>query len=588
MNWTEGNLARHSRGKGRNELLTKQKQHFAKVRNGPLRGRVRQSPITISFLGPQRVSDQKHRENGGSDENVSHQPPTSPLLIAERSRAQDLPDRERILRLLGKPDWVGLDLQQPINITFPQQRQTPTNPRWRRMERLRVRTTQLRGRPVHTSNSQESEAAQRPQDRKLRMQIGSREIQPSVSTASQPSTRRYSLAPYPLVDPSRRFPRSFASPEPSQARHFYVTSRSSQCSQKPMNYRNEVAREHGDTYHKTLARPRLSEEPTHIVCSSSIIHEPIPRRSGDFPILKWSPPPIEERGSMEVEVELPPEPIPLSQEVDQKRWKILVMNSSDIPPIDAPTSPLITVPSVSSKASTLPFHLQRRLPSFDFPSEPDMNSSAGCAPLSTDGLEAIEATSHEEDCPPPKKRQDHNRKEVQPMNDNDAWMKFAFDGDSEELGAEVFAKAARQVAAELVPSDTSTDSVNATETAAICGSTSFTDDRDNQDENFLAESGSESHVATHGTAASESVCSNMATAGSASVADSESRFRFVQPRTFVGKLADSGPSSTQMPPPMLGHGKRKRGRPKKRAADGRADIRRLPGFDGDPIEEFED
>jgi hypothetical protein len=66
-------------------------------------------------------------------------------------------------------------------------------------------------------------------------------------------------------------------------------------------------------------------------------------------------------------------------------------------------------------------------------------------------------------------------------------------------------------------------------------------------------------------------------------------FRFTQPKLFVGSR-----SNMAQPKPVTDRGagiiltKRKRGRQKKRANDGRADIRALPNYSSDPIEEFEE
>ncbi|KAK3308036.1 uncharacterized protein B0T15DRAFT_94773 [Chaetomium strumarium] len=66
-------------------------------------------------------------------------------------------------------------------------------------------------------------------------------------------------------------------------------------------------------------------------------------------------------------------------------------------------------------------------------------------------------------------------------------------------------------------------------------------------------------------------------------------FRFVQPKSFVGRRSNA-PQPNLVGGPGVGItlSKRKRGRPKKRANDGRADIRALPNYNSDPIEEFED
>ncbi|KAI0134235.1 hypothetical protein BJ170DRAFT_609026 [Xylariales sp. AK1849] len=67
--------------------------------------------------------------------------------------------------------------------------------------------------------------------------------------------------------------------------------------------------------------------------------------------------------------------------------------------------------------------------------------------------------------------------------------------------------------------------------------------------------------------------------------------RFAMPHTFVGKLAASGLMPNTLPLPARvsggGTGTRGRGRSRKKIFDGRTDIRSLPDFDGDPIEESE-
>ncbi len=66
------------------------------------------------------------------------------------------------------------------------------------------------------------------------------------------------------------------------------------------------------------------------------------------------------------------------------------------------------------------------------------------------------------------------------------------------------------------------------------------------------------------------------------------QFRFAQPKLFVGSRSNLS-QPTRVTGPSVGISlKRKRGRQKKRANDGRADIRRLPNYSSDPIEEFEE
>jgi hypothetical protein len=71
-------------------------------------------------------------------------------------------------------------------------------------------------------------------------------------------------------------------------------------------------------------------------------------------------------------------------------------------------------------------------------------------------------------------------------------------------------------------------------------------------------------------------------------------FRFAAPKLFIGKLSETTPAEQParraLPPPRkTGRAGNKAGRgrrAKRKKQDGRADIRSVPDFSGDPIEEF--
>ncbi|KAK7908374.1 hypothetical protein PG985_015677 [Apiospora marii] len=167
MNWTEGNLARHSRGRtAKNEVLRRQKQHFAKARSRLLNGAPRRSPITISFLnspvarqpaehasfpehdGPFLPEDQDHFPSSRSSSSIERgqQPINDPVeehhhrdpFVSQpeitrngsstkqpATRKAETPleraSREKRRKLLDKTDWAGLTMQQPLDLTFPGQ-----------------------------------------------------------------------------------------------------------------------------------------------------------------------------------------------------------------------------------------------------------------------------------------------------------------------------------------------------------------------------------------------------------------------------------------------------------------------------------
>lgn len=89
---------------------------------------------------------------------------------------------------------------------------------------------------------------------------------------------------------------------------------------------------------------------------------------------------------------------------------------------------------------------------------------------------------------------------------------------------------------------------------------------------------------------SVSIVASMAVeAAQSEFAGTEQNFQFAPPRLFVGSR--SVPTGMRRPGPgvaPLSFAKPKRGRPRKRARDGRADIRALPNYNGDPIEEMDD
>lgn len=218
MNWTEGNLIRHSRarqGKGK-EVLARQKEHFAKARAKLLSSNVKISPPPISFLAhPVHASPPSCP--GSSDIRL-------PAPSATRKRSQDdrlpqlsrffadstvdLPSpsefqqaqheeealRQKRQKLLLKGDWVGTNVQKPIGIKFSKPRASHGNP-WGRphsqlsKQRLRhilgVRTTNAPVRIAEADNRM-PRLVSRSQ---LKIRVGSRERTLGGSSVASPGTR---------------------------------------------------------------------------------------------------------------------------------------------------------------------------------------------------------------------------------------------------------------------------------------------------------------------------------------------------------------------------------------------------------------
>ncbi|KAI8629862.1 hypothetical protein F5Y19DRAFT_62258 [Xylariaceae sp. FL1651] len=596
MNWTEGCLARHSRGRQRNALLARQKQHFAKAGSNLLNRHTKQGPVTISFLEPELSSSLNHQD---ASPRAQYGRLSNPLLPVKRELKRERPTSlhdyhdtvqtaniSKRSRLLEKSDWAGLKLQKPLEITFPGQLYATkrwgkvTHPPGGTSKKLQVYKT--------AHKEEHSRHFKKPF---MKIQIGGQEIQPSVATRSQLSIRRYSLESERSTNTRHQILASECSPS--------VNSTSKSIRYKSVNLSPR------DTLREIPTSTTRSETPTHVVYSPSAIYEPAPRRADDFRVLQWSPSTSEDRGSMQVEIDRPARPVPPSQEPEQQKWKDWIM-SNDSPNLLI-NSPLATKDSDEiplrnpTSSATLPSHLQLRLPNLDLYSE-TCQSSRHNSPDSTDTKNAIE------DQPQLQEIQHHSQINEQPMTEqqrtykqkskitedlNDIWMKFAHgdDDDSERLLKDAFKGAAHQAAIELRPSDPSASSENVHNYTDIATACSTELSGDNRGSNDLTSSvfSSESHVATQGTTVSGSVSSNIATMGSLDKPLGHTA-RFTMPKAFIGKRASMDQDAIVRGFTTRIHGGKRsnRRREKQGAMDGRTDIRGLPDFDGDPIEEIED
>ncbi|KAI5860049.1 hypothetical protein GGS23DRAFT_607056 [Durotheca rogersii] len=594
MNWTEGNLSRHSRGRQRNVSLMKQKQHFAKARNSLLGNGRKQSPISISFHGAQNPRSPARR---GEHRKESPRSPSSPMLAERRKSTEssqaDVDNetfiREKKRRLLEKSDWAGLNLQQPIDISFPKQLQTSASSRWGRIGFSRTQATQKRREPVEVHRA---EASRESHGHPLRIRIGSHEIQPNTSTSPRASTRRYSLEPRPIADLARKKSSPISSPIPSQARQLYVAAGTSQTLRERKGSFRGGARHPGSARFEASTKPPRPEEPARTVYSSSTIHEPTPRRANHFTVLHWSPRRSDgQEGSLQVEIDHPVPSVSSSQAADQQLWRSWLPSSSDNPQNDSPTKSSITGPVVSSSPNTLPPHFQRLLPAYAVPSEPETRTGHVCSVwgTKTSGQEDSQVEIGDSDRQSAEKRSPSHRPQAQDTHDDRAWMKFVFDDNSDEIQAKAFAEAAHQAAKELHPSEAPASMLDATETVATCGTDRCNEGEEDEREVTPGEDLIESRKTGYETVSSD-LTSTMATAGSTVVTEPEPRFRFTLPRTFVGKLAFADSNAVTRTPTLLSsNGVRKgKGWRRRRAKDGRADIRLLPDYEDDPIEESGD
>lgn len=144
MNWTEGNLNRHSRARKGKETLLRQKEHFAKVRAGLLDSNVKISPPSVSFLAPPaRPPSYGHRDAVKSTSSRKHQSEDQLLpsryfsesntkfpapVRLPKQETEDEAMRQKRRKLLLKGDWVGTNVQKPIEMEFTKPRGSPSNP----------------------------------------------------------------------------------------------------------------------------------------------------------------------------------------------------------------------------------------------------------------------------------------------------------------------------------------------------------------------------------------------------------------------------------------------------------------------------
>ncbi|KAI1332844.1 hypothetical protein F5Y16DRAFT_128288 [Xylariaceae sp. FL0255] len=622
MNWTEGNLARHSRARQRNVLLARQKQHFAKVRNNLLSTNNSQRPIVISFQRPHNSSD----TNGhGLFTAIRREPLSNPSastskwdlelnLSAQESpnspchnhdqRTVDVDSKRR--KLLARTDWTGLRLQdaEPLNVNFPGQ--FYIGRRWG----SESRPSRKRSHPARDGFMFHDEDCPRAVKKsRMRIQIGSQEIRPSIETGSELSARLSERESSSGWDGSMSYEISASRSSPSTR----AMSSSENHLLASVSLSDNPAFTGSERAHKS------SETPACVSYASLDLHEPAPLRTNPYPVLRWSETDSasEDRGSMKVEIERRIRPVPPSQESDQRRWKDWVLSdSSPNSSLNAQSTAISLTPVspwASRSSASLPSQLQRSLPILEL----DSLSNGQPYEHSLSSLDDTHQVPLGHIQQPSGSVSEHPNGRVSRVGDpvlaNDAlgqkldqtqprravvedlnaqWMQFAYgddEDDSEEILMNAFKEAAHQAAKELVPSETSHSISDQTDVSATCRTSLRTVDEDIQNSRAIYEDDpSGSHIAIHGTNNTESVSSNMATMAS-SGDRSIGKPHFKIPKPFEGKFAEP----KFLPDIRFGRDmatvkKGGRGRRKKRALDGRTDIRCLPDFNDDPIEDIDD
>ncbi|KAI6361671.1 hypothetical protein MCOR25_006416 [Pyricularia grisea] len=162
MNWTEGNLARHSRGGRGKELLQRQKQHFAKVRSGyfnkhndpprSLRDEMRSPADHVGRHSQRHEPPVLNEVDRGQKRARASQTQCwdPPGITTEAEHFHNISSfalspvhvqgsAAKRLRLLNKRDWTGVEVQKPAQLQFSQRKQNVRSPPQSRKEYRRQR-----------------------------------------------------------------------------------------------------------------------------------------------------------------------------------------------------------------------------------------------------------------------------------------------------------------------------------------------------------------------------------------------------------------------------------------------------------------
>ncbi|KAF5686084.1 hypothetical protein FCIRC_3182 [Fusarium circinatum] len=320
MNWTEGALARHSRGKGWDKDAARQKQYFAKARarkNAPATSKGLDISSFIPDYIPQPTSSQgrqsnsstprrkqrpprgklihrqsetenshKKRSRRGGEPNIRNQGPAaeSSLTSPQDKEEQELDIATKRRRLLEKADWTGVITQKPVAVDFYQQRDRST-------ELLAKPTSKSGHRPMFSPDSRDQPKKRtlgRLSENNIEINIGSQnmrwsrdsnsvrscatrqdfisrlEIPQSNNTTSQASVSSYPQSRH-LGHYGERSPRA----------HDFLVSQNHNERSNP--FTSLLSAAHSPGREEWLARK--TDEPRYIIQTHApIIHQPQPTR----------------------------------------------------------------------------------------------------------------------------------------------------------------------------------------------------------------------------------------------------------------------------------------------------------------------
>lgn len=417
MNWTEGALARHLRGKGLKPEISKQKQYFAKTRPGPRDASKptasipflsrpsslpkalpeKQSPRALIQSSPyfqRRQSQQVEAQERHSGHSLHQRLRDDGLSTANRDflkshmsngKRRHTTGREETLdtkrrRLLQKGDWAGINVQKPMPLQFSARGNSAGGQIWGYRNKHRAgqpasffeklkhsRKNALRGHGTSHSSTQGG-------DRVVRIRIGSEDVR--FGGGSQATTRSSHQNSPRTVTQSKGLQQSIYFMG-SSSPHHHAFSGSTEDRERTIQTKKstwQIRRgRDGATYDDIASRASQSMlhgqqgrlendqragQPLVVESSPVVVHHPVPQRLSQLVLsTRRGTPKSDAFGSTVAEVSYNPLPaVDPSELSENERWHDMLASSGhrEETPKDLGHSRAVATENISPGASNFP------------------------------------------------------------------------------------------------------------------------------------------------------------------------------------------------------------------------------------------
>ncbi|KAJ1326692.1 hypothetical protein MN608_08139 [Microdochium nivale] len=546
---------------------------------------------------------------------------------------------EKRRRLLEEGDWTGLARQKLTTANTFEYRPKSRMRGWSKQAQsprpvsvLRKEANQVRQRVLRLS----SDPSQKKCEPAYSIHIGSQQSQIQYRSPAKTQSRPDRV---PLLSSSRSLSEHSLNSLynfnqiPAQAVEPFQHNT---CGLIPQMPQGPIAQEPTRSNNTAFSRPpSVDSQLPRITYSSSVIHGPLPRHHTDncSAVLNWSPPQVHDiPSSIQVEIGRISNDVSPRQQEDHVHWKTWLDQWSVSQHCTSPSLPPLA--SISPGVSALPSLMAHELPAFDSFHDEQARDLSRVASTGEDStyypLKAPMPVRHDSkglalacgkvsDPHPSVVAPDHmnvskkrhglagttRQRQSTEDSENQNWMNFLFEDNSSEIMNEALeattAQAARTAwqAGHILPetppklaTDCSTLEISPLATCGTSNSKSsanvVSDTPDATEP--PAVSAVPPALSSSYPPASVRHMSTIVETSSPDEDQSAQKTVFTVPSMFVGKFASTGLEACReaRQPPVPQHtmnGKQKRRR-KKKALDGRPEIRDLPDFDDDPIEEF--